>query len=142
MPTVVGLAVLIAAVIGFFKLKKALKKLFRRGELRGLDRKGIAKKWEEVELLIQQGSETSSKLAVIEADKLIDHVLRHMGFSGSSLGERLRVASYKFEKLRRVWWPHKIRNQVVHQADFRIDLRTAKKAVKEYGAALEELGVL
>ena len=137
--TVIGAVFLIVAI---FWLKMAIRKFRRRSDLHGLDRKGIRKKWGEIEEMLKQNNETGLKLAVIEADKLFDHVLKFMGFGGSSLGERLKLACYKFEKLRSVWWPHKIRNRIVHEADYRLDCRTAKKAIGFFREGLVELGIL
>ncbi|HEX9664769.1 MAG TPA: hypothetical protein VGA49_03000, partial [Patescibacteria group bacterium] len=84
----------------------------------------------------------SYKLAVMEADKLFDHVLKKMYFPGSTLGERLKAACYKYDKLREIWWAHKVRNQIVHEATYDLNYKTAQGALKTFKKGLEELGIL
>jgi len=72
----------------------------------------------------------------------LDHVLKAMAMPGTTLGERLKSAQYKYPKLSKVWWAHKIRNQLVHEASFSVNHRTAKSAIHEFEKALKELGVL
>ena len=136
-------AILIIVLFVFvLKIKKIIKKALRQRELYGLDKKEIKRRWEEIEKLLEIKNEMSYKLAVLEADKLLDHVLKYMGFGGSSLGERLKLACYKFNKLRQVWSAHKIRNQLVHEAAYRLGYGEARRAVSGFRKGLEELGVL
>lgn len=119
-----------------------LRKYLRRPELEGLDRQGINKRWEEIEIMLRKGGEMTDKVAILEADKLLDHVLKAMGMPGTSLGERIKAASYKYSKLQKVWWAHKIRNQLVHEASFNVRHNTARSAINEFKKALKELGVM
>lgn len=135
-----GIGSLIALFL--FIIIYELKKYLRRPELEGLDRQGIAKRWEEIEVMLHKKGDMTDKVAILEADKLLDHVLKAMAMPGSSLGERLKAASYKYPKINKVWWAHKIRNQLVHEASFGINHRTARSAVREFEKALKLLGVL
>ncbi|MFH2063474.1 MAG: hypothetical protein ABIJ46_04995 [bacterium] len=106
------------------------------------DRRSMLRRWEEVEALIDAPGEMSPKLALIEADKLLDHALKMLAMPGETLGERLKFAQYKFPHLRAVWWAHKIRNQLVHEASYMLDRRLARKAVREYRRALQLIGAI
>ncbi|NIP33087.1 hypothetical protein GWN26_13580 [Candidatus Saccharibacteria bacterium] len=119
-----------------------LRKLLRRPELDGLDRQGIKRRWEEIEVMLHKQGEMTDKVAILEADKLLDHVLKAMAMPGNNLGERLKATTYKYPKIEKVWWAHKIRNQIVHEASFSVNHRTAKSAVRVFEKALKELGVL
>lgn len=136
--------VLIGGLILFFLvwIINLLRRFLRRPELEGLDRKGIQTRWQEIESMLGKGSEMTDKVAILEADKLLDHALKAMAMPGTTLGERLKVATYKFPKLQRVWWSHKLRNQLVHEASFSVSHRSAKSAVDGFKNALKELGVL
>lgn len=124
-----GLIIVIIGLLIFLKLVKIIKSFFRGKQLHGIDKKEIKKKWQEIEELLNKSSEMSYKLAVMEADKLLDHILKSMFFPGSTLGERLKVACYKYEKLRAVWWAHKVRNQLVHETNYHLDYGEAKRAI-------------
>ncbi len=81
-------------------------------------------------------------MAIVEADKLLDSSLKSMTIPGETLGERLKFASYKYPELRKVWFAHKLRNQLVHEASFEISVGQAKSALHEYKKALKVLHVL
>lgn len=140
----IAIYALIGGIILFFLvwIINLLRRFLRRPELEGLDRQGIKTRWEEVESMLGKGSEMTDKVAILEADKLLDHALKAMSMPGTTLGERLKVATYKFPNLHRVWWSHKLRNQLVHEASFSVSHRTAKSAINGFEKALKELGVL
>lgn len=132
----------ILALFLIFKIKNIIKRALRQKGLRGLDKEEIKKRWQEIEGLLNRKNEMSFKLAVLEADKLLDHVLKYMGFGGSSLGERLKLACYKFNKLHQVWPAHKVRNQLVHETNYHLGYRKVKDVIKKFRKALEEIGIL
>lgn len=129
----IGIAVLIYNKVSrFFASRKFLV----------TDRTTMRRRWLEVEELLHAEGGMSDKMAVLEADKLLDHALKYLALPGDTLGERLRFAEYKYPKIKKVWWAHKIRNQLVHEATFRLDQGVARKAVKEFKKALEMLGAI
>ncbi len=114
----------------------------KRSENEGLNTREIAARWAEIEKLSDMQGDMSLKLAVMEADKLLDYALKSMAMSGATLGERLKFAQYKYDNLRRVWPAHKIRNQIAHEPSFYLDRGTGKRALKDFKDALREIGAL
>ncbi len=112
-----------------------------RSELFGMTREEIQKRWKEIESTAGQGM-MGSKLAIMEADSLLDKVFKSMAMPGNTMGERLKVACARYPDLRSVWWAHKVRNQIAHDAAFRLGNRQASKALKEFERALKKLGVM
>lgn len=106
------------------------------------DRVELRRRWSEIESFAAGSGEVQRKLAVIEADKLLDHALKALAMPGTTLGERLKFAQYNYPKLRDVWWAHKVRNQLVHEASYHLDSRMAKSAVREFKKALAMLGAI
>jgi len=113
----------------------------RKPELYGLRLDQIKQTWAEIEKNSEQGI-MGMKLSVIEADKLLDSVLRSMAVPGETMGERLKATEYKFQKIREVWPAHKLRNQMVHDSSFHMSMKQGKRALKEFEAALKLLNVL
>lgn len=111
-----------------------------RTRLDQLDPKRLAEMWSEIEKTSQHGL-MGAKLAVVEADKLLDTVLRKMHIPGETMGERLKVAAYKYPAISRVWPAHKLRNQLVHDATFEITQRQARSALKDFRDAFKALNV-
>ncbi|HVM90655.1 MAG TPA: hypothetical protein VMU11_02050 [Verrucomicrobiae bacterium] len=135
--TVLGLVVLVVLGIAFQKLLHAM----RRPEMYGLTPEKVRETWEQIEQMSGQGA-MGAKLAVIEADKLLDGVLRSLIFPGETMGERLKSAQYKFKDINKVWPAHKLRNQLVHDSTFELTIPQAKRALKDFEAALRTLHVL
>jgi len=133
----------IILLVAFFLLIAivAVKRMFSRVNLRGLTVEQIRHQWEEIEQISSQ-SKMGAKMAIVEADKLLDAVLKSMAMPGQTLGERLKFACYKYADLKRVWFAHRLRNQLVHETTFEIGDRDARAAVAEYKRALKTLHVL
>ncbi|MBU2566247.1 hypothetical protein KKG46_01665 [Patescibacteria group bacterium] len=135
---VIVIVLFILAVIGFAWLKRRLS----RPELYGMSREQVQKQWQKIQDISQQSGDMGQKLAIIEADKLLDGALKSLIMPGDTLGERLKVACYKYPKLKNVWWAHKLRNNLVHDHDFHLRGGEARRALVEFEKALRELKVL
>lgn len=140
--TIVGLfigGVVVITLVGIVIYR--LSRLFHRPELHGTSREQILKRWQEVERTSTQGV-MGAKLAVIEADKLLDQVLRSLTIPGTTLGERLKAAAYTYPNIHRVWGAHRLRNQLVHDTASELSTRQARIALDDFKAALKVLNVM
>ncbi len=83
------------------------------------------------------------KLAIIEADIILDDALKSRGFAGNSLGERLKsVSPSQLNSLNEAWEAHKVRNRIAHEgADFVLTKRIADETISRYRRVFNELGV-
>lgn len=133
-----GIIIFILIFIGIRWLVKGL----RRQEFYGMSREEIQKRWKDIEQCLKRGDEMSWKLALMEADKLLDYALKSRGFGGQTMGERLKLAAYKYPKIRDVWHAHLTRNKLVHEASFHLSFGQAKGSIASFKHALEQLGVL
>lgn len=80
---------------------------------------------------------------MIEAESLTDEALIRMGFGGESFGERLKkITPEQLSCLDELLEAHQIRNNIVHDPDYRIDIETASKTIRSYETALRELEAL
>jgi len=105
-------------------------------------RSSMKRRWHEIIELARQPGEVSLKLAVMEADKLLDQALKTLAMPGNTLGERLKFAAYKYPQLQRVWFAHRIRNQLAHEASYHLDRPLGIKALKVYRDALRLIGAV
>lgn len=121
---------------------RRVRSFFRSRGFEAADRQGMRKRWSEIETMAGASGEMNRKLAIIEADKLLDHALKSLAMPGETLGERLKFAAYKYPRLNDVWWAHKVRNQLAHEATFHLDSAVAKKAIAAFRRALELLGAI
>lgn len=137
-------AFLIALALVFL-VWRGLSSFFRRlfaPKLQGMDRSAIKSRWDEIERAASAGGEMNLKMAVMEADKLLDHSLKAMAIPGMTLGDRLKFAAYKYPNIRNVWNAHRLRNQLAHEASYYLDPSFARKAIRDFKDALKLLKVL
>ncbi|MFH1621295.1 MAG: hypothetical protein ABIB04_04400 [Patescibacteria group bacterium] len=135
--TVLVIIILVLFIWGIWWIKRRLT----RPEMYGLSREEMRRRWDQVRKTSEQGL-MGAKLAIMEADSLLDTGLKSIMMPGATLGERLKVACYKYQKLQNVWWAHKLRNQLVHEATFHVSQRQAKNALDEFEKALKIINVL
>jgi hypothetical protein len=83
------------------------------------------------------------KLAIIEADIVLDETLKQLGYPGVSLGERLKsISPQQMASLNDAWEAHKVRNRIAHDgADFVLTQRMAEDTINRYRRVFAELGV-
>ncbi len=135
------IVVTVVLLLMVFGAVKAIGSSSKSGDWDALNREKIAKTWKEIQGLAGQSSITR-KLAIIEADKLVDNALKTLGFPGETMSERMKVAEYKHPKIREMWQAHKWRNQLVHESDFSLSERQTKEALRAFEAVLKSLRAL
>jgi hypothetical protein len=102
------------------------------------------KKWDTVLEHIRSGNPGDWRIAIIEADNMLDKMTLDLGFVGGDLGERLKSASADhFKNLDNAWEAHKVRNKIAHEGlGFKLEYREAKKTIELYEAVFKEFGVI
>lgn len=100
----------------------------------------VKTKWAEIVAMQDKGG-SGLKNALIEADKLLDYVMIHKGFSGETMGDRLKSGGSRFSNLNGVWAAHKLRNQIAHEIEHDIVAEQIKNAINILKGAIQELGV-
>lgn len=99
-------------------------------------------RWQEIQNHLAADSPNDWRIAIIEADVMLEDALEKAGFPGNTIGERLKSASPEtFTSLDAAWNAHKVRNQVAHAgADFVLTKKVAKETLLQYQRALTEFG--
>ena len=103
----------------------------------GLDGKYYREKWAKIEQ-VQKMGEAGWQVAIIQADKLLDQALKERGFTGETMGERLK-SSHAGDK---VWAAHKVRNRIAHEADVRLNAVMVGQALRGFKQGLKNVGAL
>lgn len=98
------------------------------------------KRWARVQAHLNSEHESDWRLAVLEADVLLDELVTQMGYHGDSLGEKLRgVEKSDFLTLDSAWDAHAVRNKIAHQGSaFALTDREAKRVLKLYEEVFKE----
>lgn len=98
-------------------------------------------RWLEIEKRLESENPADWKIAIIEADSIIDDIVQRIGYKGENLGERLKnIEPSDFDNLQNVWEAHKVRNRIVHEAEkFELTKEEARAVLEKYKKALREL---
>ncbi len=124
------LAVVIVLVISV-KLRKRPRKL---------DQTKFKTKWSTVQAMLPDNK--MWPLAIIDADKLLDEVLKARKYKGKTMGERLVSAQRDISDNEMVWFAHKLRNKLVHDQEVKLHKADVKDALLGIRAAMKDLGAI
>jgi len=145
----IGLSLFFIACIVFFLSKtgwlriRAIQDLVEITTYKPLGAKKIVKQWLKLKERLNTGLESEFKLAIIEADSMLDDVLKKLGYSGETLGERLKqVKADILPSIERVSEAHRTRNSIIHDPDYKLSSEEAEKTISSYEKALTELDFL
>lgn len=138
MPSVVLLiiAIIIIGILVFIAISITGNKVY------SFDKEEYQTDFLAIENSLTRENELSFNAAVVEADKLLDKALMEMGLPGKTMGERMKAAGNKFSSNNSVWYAHKMRNQIAHERNFKVDYNKAAHALKAYRQALKDLGAI
>lgn len=100
-------------------------------------------RWEEILRHLSTNVEAQWRFALIEADKLVEDILRRAGFPGDTMGERLmNIQSGQLQTIDGLWEAHKLRNRIAHDLNYFLRYTEAKRAIGQFEATLRELSAL
>lgn len=108
--------------------------------------KGAAKssRLADIDKNVSSDNPNDWKLAIIEADIVLDGLLKERGYAGATMGERLRsISPNQLGSLQDAWEAHKTRNMIAHEGpDFVLTKRLAEDTIVRYKRVFAEFGVL
>jgi len=101
-------------------------------------------RWRYITNLIESPNESDWRIAIIEADNMLEEALGERGYEGDSIGEKLKGASVNsFPTLQSAWDAHNFRNKIAHEGiDFPISQIETRRVVRMYQNVFEELNVI
>jgi len=105
-------------------------------------RSKISKRWGKIKKRLEKDNEAEYKLALIEADKMLDDILKRMGYGEESLNDKLkRLSSSDVSNLEELLKANEICQNVVHDPDYRLDKEKAKEIISIFEKSFKDLGV-
>ena len=98
------------------------------------------KQWGRVTKRLEKRKEAEYKMAIIEADSLLEDVLREMNYEGETIKDLLeQIDSKIIPNIEEVWQAHKFRNNIVHDPSYELTYEQAKKIVSIYEQTFRDL---
>jgi len=141
-------ALLFIGVIVFFRMSSWWRRLATEDmaeflTFRPYGMSGIEKTWKKVLARLETGLESEYKLAIMEADSLLEDSLQRMGYRGENLEEKMNLLTpVIIPNLEEVKEVHRIRDSIVQDPDYKLSLDDAKKLIDIYEKALRNLQAL
>jgi hypothetical protein len=104
----------------------------------------MKKRWDKVKQRLGMDEISQFKVAIIEADAIVDEILGGIGYQGSNMSEKLEQAApaHLDEHLDTLKNAHLIRNRIVHDPTFQLDKKAAEEVVETYENFLKYLDYL
>ncbi len=100
-------------------------------------------RWRRTMARLTTANEAEYKLAIMEADSILDEVLRKMNIAGENLTERLeKISPVIIPNLTDIKRAHQVRNNIVHDPDYRLTLNEARTILAIYEAAFQSLDLI
>lgn len=102
--------------------------------------KSYQRKWDKIKKQCQD--KKLWQKALIDADSLLDHALKHGKFKGKSEGERLVSAQRNFSSNDSVWLSHKLTNKIREDGIKKLTKKQTIEALASFHLALKDIGAL
>lgn len=133
-------------VKGFFRgiwwlLTLPFKGLRRKKKLTLEEKKYILAKKQQIEKSLSSENQIELHHAVLEADKLVDWVLKERKYRGQTFADRLRSAEKDIPEsvYNSIWQAHKIRNRIVHETESNLAGAELKDAIYKFFIYLSQI---
>jgi ABC-type lipoprotein release transport system permease subunit len=106
-------------------------------------KKKLAARWKKIRERLESNKEADYKLSIIEADYLIEDLIKRLGYAGENMSERLNgIPSGQIEHVEELKRAHEIRNRIIHEDSFVLDRKTAGETLALYEEFLRHFEVL
>jgi hypothetical protein len=101
-------------------------------------------RWEKIVKLSESENSSDWRLAIIEADIMLDELLQNLQLPGDTMGEKLKaVEKSDFTTLEYAWEAHKARNNITHEGNnFLLNQRETARIISLYEAVFKEFFII
>jgi hypothetical protein len=135
----VALGIIVYCLIRLFELREREEHAY--GEVHLAHEEGpLNPRWAHIQGLMGSDNPNDWRQAIIEADIMLDDMLTVQGYSGATLGDKLKqVRPEDLDSLHDAWQAHDVRNQIAHQGsayDFSETL--ARRTIARYEQVFDE----
>lgn len=108
-----------------------------------ISKRRTLKAWKQIQKRLKIKKESQLKLAILEADQILNEILRMSGYQGRNLGERLsQIMPAQLCNIEEVKQAHKLKNRIVSEPDFSIAPNEAEMIIEIYKKAFRELNLI
>jgi len=99
--------------------------------------------WKHIIKRMKTNNPSNWKVAVLEADRLMDEILKSAGYRANTPDERFKqMEPHAFSSVDQIHEAHQIRNRVMREPDYTFAKEEALKVIRIYQQAFKENGLL
>lgn len=107
---------------------------------RKINTKNCSERWQKLQK--HCADKKTWYLAISDADRLLDDVLKRRHYKGKTTGERLVSAQHSFSNNASLWFGHKLYNRIHDDGLVKIKKQDTLEALGGFRQALKDLGAL
>lgn len=139
---IILLACVFLLMVRISEIKKADRKKYAPVPIKEKEASAMAVRWEVVLDHVNTESPAEWKLAILEADSMLDEILDAEGYEGETLGEKLKaMPPGTIQSYHELWDAHLVRNQIAHEAGtMELSKKMARDTINKFEVAFRELG--
>jgi len=131
----------LAAILIFGAIIFAVISLTKRGPS-SLNVDKYRSNWLMIEQSLKRDEKSSYQMCVLNADTLLDHAMKEKGIQGTTMADRMKQLQKTWSNANNVWTAHKLRNQIAHEPDVRLDYDGARRTLQAFKQALKDIGAI
>lgn len=103
----------------------------------------ITKRWKEVKSYLQSQDDSDRRLAIIDADDILNDVLGKIGYEGDDTYDKLiRLNEDIVPNIEELKEAYKIKKEIMHDPNKELSIKEAEDLVSRYEAVLKDLQVV
>jgi hypothetical protein len=147
--TIICIAIIVFALVRLIEIQiyddKEIDHEIHLALLRQKERERNANpRWHYIQTLIESPNDSDWRVAIIEADSMMEEILKEKGITGTTVSELLEGAKDSgYRSIQDAWDAHLVRNQIAHEGlDFPISQVEGRRVIKLFQNFFEELRVI
>ncbi len=101
-------------------------------------------RWGNIVELFESDKESDWRMAIIEADAILEEFITQLGYTGDTFGEKLKnIDPGNFPALQQAWDVHLIRNKIAHEGmEFKLEAFEKNRVYRIYENILSQGGFI
>jgi hypothetical protein len=101
-------------------------------------------KWQTIQAHMLSRNQAEWRMAIIEADTILEEMTIAIGLQGDTLGDRLKGATpADFRNVQAAWEAHKVRNRIAHDgSNFELTQAEANRIIRMYEDVFNEFNYI
>jgi hypothetical protein len=129
-------------IYGLEAVEPVFKQVSEKAE-EAVGKKKENERWQKVKALSLSENSSDWRLAIIEADVMLDELLRSLALHGDTVGDMLKSAEGTIINTDAAWEAHKVRNRIAHSgAGFELTDRQVRHTIALFETVFKEAGVI